>query len=443
MSLSRSDTSVLGRWWWTVDRWTLLAVATLIGFGYVMMLAASPAVAERLHQSRDAFLLKQVVFLALAGLVVVAVSLLSPKGVRRLALLGCLAALALTAATLVMGVEIKGARRWISIPGMTVQPSEFLKPCFAVVAAWLLSEDQRVPRLRSRANDFVSLNTRSSIGARCASGTKSRKSPAALPRGSAQTTWSQRSGSASLRWLRHFAGFARPNGFPGTILAGGVFALIALLLKSQPDVGMLAVVAAVFFIQLFIGGLNLLLVGVAAGGLAAAGVGAYTFFPHVHSRITRFMDPASGDSYQVNTALEAFGNGGLLGRGAGEGRVKDVLPDAHADFVFAVVGEEFGMVICLVVLCLFGFIVLRGLLRLLAEQDLFIVLASCGLVTSFGLQAFVNMGSTLHLIPTKGMTLPFVSYGGSSVLAVALGIGMLLALTRRRTRAEPVWERSA
>ena len=377
MALSRSDDSVLGRWWLTVDRWTLLAVATLIGFGYVMMLAASPAVAERIHQSRDMFILKQVVFLALAGLVVVGVSLLSPRGVWRLALFGCLAALALTAATLVMGVEIKGARRWISVPGMTVQPSEFLKPCFAVVAAWLLSEGSRVRR------------------------------------------------------------------FPGMLLAGGVFALIALLLKSQPDMGMLAVVAAVFFTQLFIGGLNLAMVGVGAGGLVGAAISAYAFFPHVRSRVTRFLDPSSGDSYQVNTALEAFGNGGLLGRGPGEGRIKDVLPDAHADFVFAVVGEEFGMVICLVLLALFGFIVLRGLLRLLAEQDLFIVLASCGLVTSFGLQAFVNMGSALHLIPTKGMTLPFVSYGGSSVLAVALGIGMLLALTRRRARTETVWGAAA
>ena len=377
MALSRSDDSVLGRWWLTVDRWTLLAVATLIGFGYVMMLAASPAVAERIHQSRDVFILKQVAFLALAGLTVVAVSLLSPRGVRRLALFGCLAALALTAATLVMGVEIKGARRWISIPGMTVQPSEFLKPCFAVVAAWLLSEGQRV---------------------------------------------------------RHF---------PGMLLAGGVFAAIALLLKSQPDMGMLAVVAAVFFTQLFIGGLNLAMVGLSAGGLVGAAMAAYAFFPHVRSRVTRFLDPSSGDSYQVNTALEAFGNGGLLGRGPGEGRIKDVLPDAHADFVFAVVGEEFGMVVCLVLLALFGFIVLRGLLRLLAEQDLFIVLASCGLVTSFGLQAFVNMASSLHLIPTKGMTLPFVSYGGSSVLAVALGIGMLLALTRQRARTEPVWSAAA
>ncbi|MGI4954126.1 MAG: FtsW/RodA/SpoVE family cell cycle protein [Janthinobacterium lividum] len=369
-ALSRADTSILGRWWWTIDRWTLFAVTALIGFGYIMMLAASPAVAERIHQSRDIFIAKQVVFLVLAGTVVVAVSLLSPRGVRRLALAGCLAAIVLTAATMVMGVEIKGARRWISVPGMTVQPSEFLKPCFAVVTAWLLSEGARARR------------------------------------------------------------------FPGRAVALGVFLVIALLLKSQPDMGMLAVVGAVFFVQLFVGGLNLVLVGGAAGLLGVAAFGAYSFFPHVRSRVTRFLDPAAGDNFQVNMSLEAFGNGGFLGRGPGEGRVKDLLPDAHADFVFAVMGEEFGMVICLLVLGLFGFIVLRGLVRLLAEQDLFIVLAATGLVTSFGLQSFVNMASTLHLIPTKGMTLPFVSYGGSSVLAVALGVGMLLALTRRRTRLE-------
>ena len=368
--LSRADTSVLGRWWWTVDRWTLFAVTALIGFGYIMMLAASPAVAERIHQSRDLFIAKQVVFLALAGMVVVGTSLLSPRGVRRLALLGCVVAIGFTALTLIHGVEIKGARRWIALPGFSLQPSEFLKPCFAVVTAWLLSEGARARR------------------------------------------------------------------FPGRIVACCVFAVIALLLKSQPDMGMLAVVGAVFFVQLFVGGLNIVLVGGGVALIGAAAAGAYTFFPHVRSRVMRFRDPSTGDNFQVNTALEAFGNGGLLGRGPGEGRVKDVLPDAHADFVFAVMGEEFGLVICLAVLCIFGFIVLRGLLRLLAEQDLFIVLAATGLVTSFGLQSFVNMASTLHLIPTKGMTLPFVSYGGSSVLAVSLGIGMLLALTRRRTRGE-------
>jgi cell division protein FtsW len=152
----------------------------------------------------------------------------------------------------------------------------------------------------------------------------------------------------------------------------------------------------------------------------------------VQSRVHRFIDPSSGDNYQVSVALEAFGHGGLLGRGPGEGRVKNVLPDAHADFVFAVAGEEFGLVVCLVILALFAFVVVRGLVRLMHETDLFVVLAATGLLTQFGLQAFVNMASSLHLIPTKGMTLPFVSYGGSSVLAIAMGMGMLLALTRRR-----------
>ena len=368
-SLSRADNSMLGRWWWSVDRWTLGAIGVLIGFGYIMMLAASPAVAERIGTSRETFILKQVVFLAIAGLIVVAVSLLSPRDIKRLAIAGCLLALALTAATMVIGVEIKGARRWISLPGMTIQPSEFLKPCFAVVTAWLLSEAKRSPR------------------------------------------------------------------FPGTIIAFLVFGLILVLLKSQPDIGMLAVVTVVFLAQLYINGLPLALVGVALGMIGGGSVMAFTLFPHVRSRVTRFWD-GTGDNYQVTTAMEAFGNGGLWGRGPGEGHVKDVLPDAHADFVFAVAGEEFGMLICVVILSVFAFIVLRGLLRLLREQEPFIVLSCTGLVTGFGLQAFVNMASTLRLIPTKGMTLPFISYGGSSVVAVALGMGMLLGLTRRRSRDE-------
>ncbi|ABI61328.1 FtsW/RodA/SpoVE family cell cycle protein [Granulibacter bethesdensis] len=365
-SLSRTDTSLLGRWWWTVDRWTLLAVSTLIGFGYVMMLAASPAVAERIGENRDMFILKQVIFLALASVTVVATSLLTPRNIRRLALVACAGAILLTAMTLVHGVEIKGARRWIALPGMALQPSEFLKPSFAVVAAWLIAEGKR------------------------------------------------------------------SRGFPGTLVAVGLFLVMAMLLKSQPDIGMLAVLSSVFFAQLFIAGLNMLLVLIGVGGFAGAGLAAYTLFPHVRSRVERFLHPQSGDSYQVDKALEAFGNGGLLGRGPGEGYVKNQLPDAHADFVFAVAGEEFGMVLCSIIVLIFAFIVIRQLLRLMREQDLFIVLASAGLVTSFGLQAFVNMASTLHLIPTKGMTLPFVSYGGSSVIAISLGMGMLLALTRTR-----------
>jgi cell division protein FtsW len=368
---SRADTSILGRWWWTVDRWTLFAIVSLIFFGYVLVLAASPAVAERIHQSRDIFILKQVVFLAAAGGTVLAVSLLSPRAIRRVAIIGCALALVVTALTLVHGVEIKGARRWVHFPGMQVQPSEFLKPCFAVVTAWLLTEGKRI------------------------------------------------------------------RGFPGTLVAFGIFGLIALLLKSQPDIGMLSVITAVFFAQLFVQGMNMAFVGIGAAGMVAAAASAYVLFPHVRSRVTRFLHPEQGDHYQVDTALQAFGNGGLLGRGPGEGRVKDLLPDAHADFVYAVAGEEFGLVVCLLILGVFAFIVLRGLLRLVQEDDEFIILSASGLITGFGLQAFVNMASSLHLIPTKGMTLPFISYGGSSAISVALGMGMLLALTRRRTHGDP------
>ncbi len=373
MAVSRADTSHLGRWWWTVDRWTLAALLTLVGFGYVMMLAASPAVAERIGaSSRNMFFIRQIAYLGLATLTMVVASMLSARQVRMLAWLGLAGATAMVAATLVVGAEIKGARRWLSVPGLgSVQPSEFLKPCFAVIAAWLIAQ-----------------------------------------------------GKVTGRWLP-------------TLAAIGIFLVIAALMKGQPDFGMLMVITAVFFAQFFVAGLNLFLVGVVGAlGLGAAVLG-YLMFPHVQSRVHRFLDPNAGDNFQVTVALEAFGHGGLLGVGPGEGRVKTILPDAHADFVFAVAGEEFGLVMCLVILALFAFIVVRGLLRLVGETDLFVVLASAGLLTQFGLQAFVNMGSSLHLIPTKGMTLPFVSYGGSSVLAIALGMGFLLALTRRRlSRAE-------
>jgi len=365
-TLSRADNSLLGRWWWTVDRWTLGAVGVLLGFGYIMILAASPSVAVRIGDPRNLLVYKQVFFLVVAACIVVGVSLLTPRQVKRLAIAGCIVAIMLTAATLAIGVQIKGAQRWLQLPGMAVQPSEFLKPCFAVVTAWLISEAKRTPR------------------------------------------------------------------FPGLLIAFGIFGVIIMLLKSQPDIGMAAVIVSVFLCQLYLAGMNLLFVFAGFGMMGGAGFLAYTLFPHVQSRVQRFLHPNSGDTYQVTTALEAFGNGGLFGRGPGEGRVKDVLPDAHADFVFAVAGEEFGMVVCLAILGVFAFVVLRGLLKLLKEQDLFTVLASAGLVVGFGLQAFVNMASTLELIPTKGMTLPFISYGGSSAMAVSLGMGMLLALTRRR-----------
>ncbi len=368
MPVSRTDTSLLGRWWWSVDRLTLIAIATLIGFGYVLILAASPSVAARIGEAQDLFILKQVLFLAVAFVEVVGVSMLSPRNVKRAALLGCMIALGLTAMTLVIGTEIKGARRWISLPGFAIQPSEFLKPCFAVVAAWLIAESKK-----------------------------------------------------------------RRN-FPGTLMACAIFVMILLLLKAQPDIGMLTVVTAVFLAQLFVEGINLGWIGLGLIGMVLGAIGLYTWDAHVRTRVLRFLHPTADNSYQVDKALQAFGNGGLFGRGPGEGQVKDMLPDAHADFVFAVAGEEFGFLVCLVLVAIFAFIVIRALLRLLNEHDLFIILAVSGLATSFGLQAFVNMASALHLIPTKGMTLPFISYGGSSALAMALELGFLLALTRARSQ---------
>jgi cell division protein FtsW len=366
MMFARIDQSPVARWWWTVDRWSLGALALLLGFGSVMSMAASPAVAERLGYAPLHFAERHLVMVPLALAIILGVSLLPPRAVRRLAFIGFALALVGVAMTFAIGAEIKGARRWINLPGFSLQPSEFVKPTFTIVAAWLFAEQKERPR------------------------------------------------------------------FPGNAISIALFLALVVMLFKQPDLGMAVVVAVVWFAQFFMAGLRLY--WAAAGTLVglAGFVGAYVWLPHVASRINRFLDPATGDSYQVNRSIEAFANGGLWGRGPGEGTVKDVLPDAHADFVFAVAGEEFGLVVCVIIVGVFAFIVLRGFSRLLQEGNLFVLLSATGLLIQFGLQAVINMASSLHLIPTKGMTLPFLSYGGSSMLALALGMGMMLALTRRR-----------
>jgi len=359
MKFARIDQSPMARWWWTVDRWSLAAIGMLIGFGVVLSLAASPAVAERIGYDGLHFVRRHLAMLPLALGVMFVVSLQPPRTIRRIAVIGL-------SLTFVVGAEIKGARRWINLPGLSLQPSEFVKPTFAVVAAWLFAEQKLRP------------------------------------------------------------------GFSGNLISIALFLAVCGMLIKQPDIGMALVVAIVWFAQFFMAGLRLY--WVVAGALAGLGglVGAYLYLPHVRVRVDHFLDPSAGDSYQVNRSIEAFANGGLWGRGPGEGQVKDVLPDAHADFVFAVAGEEFGLIVCLVVVGLFAFIVLRGFSRLFQEGSLFVLLAATGLLIQFGLQAVINMASSLHLIPTKGMTLPFLSYGGSSMLALGLGTGMMLALTRRR-----------
>ena len=372
MNFARTDTSLASRWWWTIDRWTILALAVLIGVGAVLTMAATPPVAERIGLDPFHFVRRQLGMLPPALAIMLAISLLDPKNVRRLALAGLAASLILLALTFAIGAEVKGARRWVNLGGFSLQPSEFVKPTFAVVAAWL------------------------------------------------------------------FAIQRRRQGVPGDIISIALFGLILVLLLRQPDIGMALIVTVVWLTQFFLAGLRLFWALLLGGVGVAGGVAAYFVFPHVASRINRFLDPRSGDTYQINTALEAFGNGGAFGRGPGEGTVKSVLPDAHSDFVFAVAGEEFGLFACLLIVGLFSFIVLRGFARLLQEQNLFVLLAVAGLLVQFGLQAIVNMGSALHLMPTKGMTLPFISYGGSSLLALSLGMGFLLALSRKRYGAAEV-----
>jgi cell division protein FtsW len=204
----------------------------------------------------------------------------------------------------------------------------------------------------------------------------------------------------------------------------------------EPDFGQTMLILMVWGALFFIAGMRIVWVFGLAGTAIAGLFAAYMLVPHVAARIQRFMDPASGDTFQVDTAMDAFANGGWFGLGPGEGIAKRSLPDSHTDFVFAVGAEEFGIIMCLALLALFTFIVMRTLSRAYASEDLFSRFAASGLAIMFGVQAAINMAVNLHLIPAKGMTLPFISYGGSSMVSLAYGVGLMLALTRQRPRTE-------
>lgn len=365
VALSRNDNSILSRWWWTVDRLMLALILSLTMVGIWLTLTASPAVAERLGLGAFHFVKKQTVFLGLGLAVVIGISMLSTKMVRRLAVIGFPVTLLLVVATLFIGPEIKGATRWLPLGIFTLQPSEFLKPFFIVTTAWVLSA--------------------------------------------------------------HFEN----SEIPAKQVATGLFAVVVFLLILQPDFGQTVLISGVWLSQMALAGLPLgwlFLSG--AAGLMGIGLG-YAFLPHVASRIDRFINPASGDTFQADKAMQAFESGGMLGKGPGEGAVKLHLPDAHTDYIFAVIGEEFGALACVMLLILFAAVVMRGLSNVVEEENPFRMLAAAGLIIQFGFQTLINIGVNLALLPSKGMTLPFVSYGGSSMLALAIGMGMVLALTRR------------
>ncbi|MBF9233593.1 FtsW/RodA/SpoVE family cell cycle protein [Microvirga alba] len=368
--VSRVERSPLGDWWWTVDRVLLAALAVLVLAGLVFLMAGGPPVAERLGLSTFHFVNRQVLFLLPALAIMLPVSFLSLRHVRRLALLVYIVSMGLIALAFQFGPEIKGAHRWVMIGPLGIQPSEFVKPAFVVLAAWAFSEG------------------------------------------------------------------ARRKDMPGAFLAFLILPATIVPLILQPDFGQTMLITIVWCGLFFVAGLHWFWVmGLGGAGLVGI-VAAYEFLPHVRARIERFMDKSSGDTFQVDTAMESFARGGWLGRGPGEGSVKRILPDAHTDFIFAVTAEEFGIIVCLGLLLLFAFIVLRGLSLARRSEDTFCRLAATGLVLMFGLQASINMMVNVHLMPAKGMTLPFISYGGSSLLSLALAMGFLIAITRRRPRSE-------
>jgi len=368
--ISREQRTPLSEWWWTVDRLLLGAFVLLILCGVILSLAASPSVATRIGLDPFHFFNRHVLFLLPSLIVLVAVSFLSPRQVRRSALIVLVISVVLIVATLMFGAEVKGARRWITILGVNIQASESAKPAFVVVVAWLFSESARRPEM------------------------------------------------------------------PATSMALAMLLGLVTLLVMEPDFGQTMLILMVWGALFFIAGMRMIWVFGLAGSAAAGLFGAYLLVPHVAARIKRFMDPASGDTFQVDTAMESFLHGGWFGVGPGEGTVKRILPDSHTDFVFAVAAEEFGIIFCLALAGLFAFIVLRTLSRAYANEDLCTRFAASGLAILFGVQAAINMAVNLHLIPAKGMTLPFISYGGSSMVSLAYGVGMMLALTRQRPATE-------
>src|ERR1700751_46596 len=368
--LSREERNPLSDWWWTGDRPVLCAIMALMLSGIVLSLAASPAVAVRIGLDPFHFFNHHVMFLLPSFIVLIGVSFLSPKQIRRTALIVFAVSIVLIVATLLFGPEVKGSRRWITLLGLNIQASESAKPAFVILAAWLFAESARRPEM------------------------------------------------------------------PATSMALMLLLMLVSLLVMEPDFGQTMLILMVWGALFFIAGMRVIWVAGLAGAAAAGLFGAYLLVPHVAGRIQRFMNPASGDTFQVDTAMEAFSNGGWFGLGPGEGIAKRSLPDSHTDFVFAVAAEEFGIVLCLALLALFAFVVIRALSRAYATEDMFARFAASGLAILFGVQAAINMSVNLQLIPAKGMTLPFISYGGSSIVSLAYGVGMLLALTRLRPRTE-------
>ena len=367
----RAGDPILPRWWGSVDRLSIICVLVLVGVGILLGLAASPPLAARVGLEPFYFVQRQAVFAALALAVMLVVSMMSPTVIRRLSVLGLVASLVVLAALPAIGTDHgKGAVRWLSVAGISVQPSEFLKPVFVVVCAWLMAAAGEV------------------------------------------------------------------GGPPGRALSLALAVVVAAMLAMQPDFGQAFLLLMAWGVMYFVAGAPILLLGGLVGMGALAGTLAYRHSEHFARRIEGFLAPEVDPTTQLGFATNAIREGGFFGVGVGEGSVKWSLPDAHTDFIIAVAAEEYGLILVLLVIILFAAVTVRALFRLMRERDTFIRLAGTGLAALLGAQAMINMGVAVRLLPAKGMTLPFVSYGGSSLLAAGLALGMLLAFSRQRPQGE-------
>jgi cell division protein FtsW len=367
--MNRADRSGFATWWWTIDRVALAAMLALIGVGLMLAFAASPAATGGPMTPGDfRYAVKQVAFALIAAGILFGASLLSLQQLKIVAAVTFALAMIGSFVVLFTGSEVLGAKRWIDLGWMTFQPSEFLKPGFAVLGAAILAD---------RA----------------------------------------------------------PMRFPKPAITLMLIAPALGILLLQPDVGQTALLLALWGSLLFFAGVSLYWIGAIAGAGAALGGFAYLLFPHVRHRIEQFLNPAD-TGYQAGLALKAFAHGGLTGVGPGAGTVKYSIPDAHSDFIFAVAGEEFGLALCAFVAVLFCVLNVRIMLRSATARDPFSQLAGAALAMVTALQAFINMGVAVSLLPAKGMTLPFISYGGSSLFAVAMTMGFALAVTRQRPKLE-------
>jgi len=367
----QSSEPILPRWWQTIDKWVLTSVLLLFAIGILLGLAASPPLAAKNGLSQFHYVQRQLIFGGMALTVMLITSMMPPSMVRRLGVLGFLAAFAALALLPILGTDFgKGAVRWYSLGFASVQPAEFLKPGFVIIVAWLMSGSEQI------------------------------------------------------------------NGVPGKLYSFIIAITVVSFLVLQPDFGQASLVLFGWGVMYFVAGAPILLLAIMAGLVVFGGTFAYSNSEHFARRIDGFLSTEVDPTTQMGYAMNAIQEGGFFGVGVGEGQVKWSLPDAHTDFIVAVAAEEYGLVLVLAIIALYGIITVRSLLRLMRERDPFVRLAGTGLACMFGVQAMINMGVAVRLLPAKGMTLPFVSYGGSSLIAGGIAVGMLLAFTRTRPQGE-------